>query len=173
LETTNKNLAAIAAVCLLIGGAVGWMGASAEDGCCAGGACDGGSCDSGCCGAEGCAMMGGDGACPCCEDGKCPMMGGMGGMHMMPDGTMMANGDGMAHDMAAMTARLDGKTGDELDRIFLEDMIVHHRGAVDMAKLLEAGTNRPEMKKFAADIIRVQTAEIAQMEAWEKSWFGN
>jgi uncharacterized protein (DUF305 family) len=108
--------------------------------------------------------------------GDSMMMGGMKGMHMMPDGTMMMNDGstgGMAHDMAAMTARLEGKTGDALDRIFLEDMIVHHQGAVDMAGLLAAGTNRAEMKKFAADIIRVQTAEIAQMEAWEKAWFGN
>jgi uncharacterized protein (DUF305 family) len=42
-----------------------------------------------------------------------------------------------------------------------------------MAELLAKGSARPEMQKFAADIIRVQQAEIDQMKAWEKSWFGN
>lgn len=159
----KASLAAVAAVCLIIGVAVGF---AADRG-------PGGSSSS--CGAA-CA----DGTCEGCKDGGCPMMkkmGGMGGMHMMPDGTMMANGGMGGMDMGAMmmdmTARLEGKKGDELDRIFLEDMIVHHQGAVDMAILLRDGTNRAEMKKFAEDIIRVQTAEIAQMEAWEKSWFGN
>jgi uncharacterized protein (DUF305 family) len=85
---------------------------------------------------------------------------------------MGASGD-MGSMMMDMTARLEGKTGDALDKVFLEDMIVHHQGAVDMAKLLAAGSKRAEMQKFAADIIRVQSAEIAQMAAWEKSWFGN
>lgn len=114
------------------------------------------------------------------ERGGCPMMdgdddyGGMMGMRRMPDGSMMANmggGDSMGSMMMDMTARLRGKSGDELDKIFLEDMIVHHQGAVDMAKLLAAGSKRPEMQKFAADIIRVQSGEIEQMKAWEKSWF--
>jgi uncharacterized protein (DUF305 family) len=113
----------------------------------------------------------------------CPMMekkmGGMGGAHMMPDGSMMMNGDmgdmdmDMGSMMMDMTARLEGKKGDALDKIFLEDMIVHHQGAVDMAILLRDGTNRAEMKKFAEDIIRVQSAEIEQMKSWERSWFGN
>lgn len=117
------------------------------------------------------------------DGGGCRMMdgddddvGGMMGMHQMPDGSMMANmggGSDMGSMMMDMTARLEGKSGDALDKIFLEDMVVHHQGAVDMAKLLAAGSKRAEMQKFAADIIRVQSAEIAQMKAWEKSWFGN
>jgi uncharacterized protein (DUF305 family) len=79
----------------------------------------------------------------------------------------------MGSMMMDMTARLEGKKGDALDKIFLEDMIVHHQGAVDMAILLRDGTNRAEMKKFAEDIIRVQSAEIEQMKSWERSWFGN
>jgi uncharacterized protein (DUF305 family) len=129
---------------------------------------DGASCGAGCA----------DGACEGCQDSGCPMkkMGGMMGMHQMPDGSMMMN-DGGSVDMGAMmmdmTARLEGKKGDALDKVFLEDMIVHHQGAVDMAELLAKGSARPEMQKFAADIIRVQQAEIDQMKAWEKSWFGN
>lgn len=119
--------------------------------------------------ATGWVAAGSSDACPMGSSG-----GTMGGMHRMPDGSMMANmgGSGMGAMMMDMTARLEGKTGDALDRVFLEDMIVHHQGAVDMAELLAAGTSRPEMRKFAEDIIRVQSAEIAQMEAWQSAWFG-
>lgn len=56
---------------------------------------------------------------------------------------------------------------------FLQKMIPHHQEAVETAQLLAAGTNRPEMKKFAADIIRVQTAEIEQMQSWLQKWYPN
>lgn len=157
-KKTGNGQAAIALACLAVGIVVGF---AADRGAATSPAASGTACGG--CGA-GCPMM----------EKK---MGGMGGAHMMPDGTMMMNGDMGGMDMGAMmmdmTARLEGKKGDALDKIFLEDMIVHHQGAVDMAVLLRDGTNRAEMKKFAEDIIRVQTAEIAQMEAWEKSWFGN
>lgn len=38
--------------------------------------------------------------------------------------------------MYEMEKMLQGKTGDELDRAFLEAMIPHHQGAIDMAKYL-------------------------------------
>jgi uncharacterized protein (DUF305 family) len=73
--------------------------------------------------------------------------------------------------MMDMTSRMQGKTGSELDKVFLEDMIIHHQGAVDMAKILDAGTQRPELKKMAADIINVQTKEIQMMQGWLKDWY--
>ena len=77
----------------------------------------------------------------------------------------------MEHDMVAMTDRMRGKTGDELDKIFLEDMITHHQGAVEMAQILVKETKRPELQKMGADIIRVQNTEIAQMKQWLDQWF--
>jgi len=56
---------------------------------------------------------------------------------------------------------------------FLTQMIPHHEEAITTAKLLKAGTNRPEMKKFADDIIRAQSAEIQQMQNWLKQWYPN
>ena len=91
--------------------------------------------------------------------------------------TVMEEQDTVAMDhsmhsmMMDMTSRMEGKTGDELDRIFLEDMIVHHQGALDMTELLLEGTQRPELQTLGADIIAAQTAEIAQMEAWLEEWF--
>jgi uncharacterized protein (DUF305 family) len=90
---------------------------------------------------------------------------GVAGTHMMDDSSMHGA-------MESMTSRMHGKTGDELDRIFLEDMIVHHQGAIDMAQMLAAGTKRPELQAMASDIIFAQTGEIASMRVWLKAWFG-
>ena len=95
------------------------------------------------------------------------------GMHMMPDGTMMSNSGSDMHSMMMdMTANMKGKKGAELEKVFLQDMIVHHEGAVDMAKELQKGTKRPELQKMAQDIITVQTKEISMMKGWLDSWFG-
>jgi uncharacterized protein (DUF305 family) len=77
--------------------------------------------------------------------------------------------DPMSMSMADMGAILAGKTGDALDKAFLEGMIPHHQGAVDMAKML-AGSKHPELVKFGADIIAGQGQEIDQMKQWMKDW---
>jgi uncharacterized protein (DUF305 family) len=100
-------------------------------------------------------------------------MNTMRGGHMMPDGSVMGNDRDMNSMMMDMTSRMKGKTGDELDRVFLEDMIVHHQGAIDMAKELQKGTKRPELQKMAEDIIRVQSGEIEMMREWLREWFKN
>ncbi len=71
--------------------------------------------------------------------------------------------------MSDMGKMLEGKTGDALDKAFLEGMIPHHQAAVDMAKYL-AGSNKPELVKLGADIIATQTKEIEQMKTWQKAW---
>ena len=105
------------------------------------------------------------------------MSSGAMGMNMSKgmESDMKMSDESMSMDamMMHMNDNLKGKTGDELDKAFLADMIVHHQGAVDMAKLLEAGTQRPELKKFAQDIITAQSGEIQQMKAWQKMWFPN
>lgn len=94
--------------------------------------------------------------------------------HTMPNGSMMHNSDmmDMSHQMNAMSLSLQGKTGDEFDKDFLAQMIVHHEGAVDMAKLVLSTSKRPELLKLANDIISAQEKEIAQMKEWQKVWFG-
>jgi uncharacterized protein (DUF305 family) len=77
--------------------------------------------------------------------------------------------DPMSMSMADMSQMMVGKTGDALDKAFLEGMIPHHQGAVDMAKML-AGSRHPELVKFGADIIATQQKEIDQMNTWMKAW---
>ena len=90
--------------------------------------------------------------------------------HQMPDGSIMEGGD-MESAMEDMTMMLEGKTGDELEKAFIDGMIVHHEGAVAMARTLLAGTMRPELIKLGNDIIAAQTGEIEMMTQWRTDWF--
>jgi len=78
----------------------------------------------------------------------------------------------MENTMSGMTRNLNGKKGEALEVAFLEGMIVHHEGAVAMARKLKEGTRRPELLKMADDIINVQTSEITTMKGWLNKWFG-
>ena len=95
------------------------------------------------------------------------------GMHMMPNGQLMSNNgsSGMAQMMIDMNVGLIGKNGDEFDKAFLSEMIVHHEGAVQMAQLALKNAKHQEIKDLANAIIIAQTNEIAQMKEWEKSWY--
>ena len=80
----------------------------------------------------------------------------------------------MHHDtsmtMDDMTNMLKGKTGDEFDRAFLEGMIEHHQGAVDMANEAKKNAKHDEIKSMADDIIETQTKEITDMKEWQTTW---
>ncbi|OHA85631.1 MAG: hypothetical protein A2408_01020 [Candidatus Yonathbacteria bacterium RIFOXYC1_FULL_52_10] len=79
----------------------------------------------------------------------------------------------MGGAMDDMMSGLEGKSGAALEEAFLDEMIVHHEGAVEMARELLAGTKRPELVKMANDIISAQTNEIEMMKQWQVEWFGN
>lgn len=94
------------------------------------------------------------------------------GTHMMSNGMMMGdNGMGMGNAMDDMMEGLQGKTGDEFDKAFLSEMIVHHQGAVQMAQAALQRAKHQEIKDMAEAIISAQTSEINQMQAWGKSWY--
>ncbi|MDQ2698088.1 MAG: DUF305 domain-containing protein [Actinomycetota bacterium] len=80
----------------------------------------------------------------------------------MGDADDMHHGDGMmsADDMAA----LEAADGAEASRLYLEQMIVHHEGAIDMAQSeLEDGVN-PDALDLAQAIVDTQSAEIETMQ---------
>ncbi|MFN3267540.1 MAG: DUF305 domain-containing protein [Deinococcales bacterium] len=69
----------------------------------------------------------------------------------------------------AASGGMAGMPMDNPDKNFLEGMIAHHQGAVDMGKLAQKKALKPELKTFAAQVIQVQSAEIRQYQAWLKT----
>jgi uncharacterized protein (DUF305 family) len=95
--------------------------------------------------------------------------------NMMPTTKQSEKSDATKMDhsqmsMDQMTKGLEGLTGDAFDKAFIEMMIAHHQGAVDMAKLIPTGAKHEELKKLGADIITAQTKEIEMMKSWLKAW---
>lgn len=92
--------------------------------------------------------------------------------HRMPDGTMMDDETmSMESMMHSMNSSLEGKTGDDFDKAFLKEMIVHHKGAVSMAEMVLKTSKKAELTKLANDIISAQNKEITMMENWQTTWF--
>ncbi|MDQ3570620.1 MAG: DUF305 domain-containing protein, partial [Actinomycetota bacterium] len=59
---------------------------------------------------------------------------------------------------------LEEAKGVEFDKLFLEDMIEHHKGAITLAEKAEHDGENKEVKKMAAEIKRGQEHEIEEME---------
>lgn len=78
---------------------------------------------------------------------------------------------GMAESMKDMPMdKLEAAKGEEFDRQFIDMMMRHHRGAIEMAQTAQKKAKHPEIKKIAQEIIREQKKENAQMTKWKKDW---
>lgn len=67
-------------------------------------------------------------------------------------------------DYKPMMRPLDDLEGEALDQAFLEDMIMHHMGAIMMARSVEPYIEHTEIETLAAEIVRTQSAEIEAMQ---------
>ena len=77
----------------------------------------------------------------------------------------MDHGSGMGGMMSeADMAALEEAQGAEAAQFYLEQMITHHEGAVEMAQAQLDGGENPEALQLAQQIVDAQEAEIAQME---------
>lgn len=103
-----------------------------------------------------------------CRGMKCGNMEKMMDHSKMNMDMNMSNG--MSMQIGSMTASLEGKTGEEFDKEFLSQMIIHHQGAVDMAKMALENASHQEIKDLATAIIEAQEKEIQQMKDWQTSW---
>lgn len=70
------------------------------------------------------------------------------------------------------TPVLQGRAPDAMDAMFIEEMVPHHQDAIDMAEMALGRSERPEIMQLAEDVIRTQSAEIDQMRAWYREWYG-
>lgn len=86
-----------------------------------------------------------------------PAAGGMAGMqheHGQTPG-MMSN---------AQMQQLTASSGPAFDRMFLQMMITHHQGAIDMSRTELAQGSNPATRQLAQQIITAQQAEIREMQ---------
>lgn len=59
----------------------------------------------------------------------------------------------------------------DYDLQFIDTMIAHHQGAVDMAKLMNGKAENGELKKMGAKMTVSQQKEIDEMRNWRDKWF--
>lgn len=64
-----------------------------------------------------------------------------------------------------------GEHGMPYDAEWLDMMVHHHLGAVEMAREATGKAQRDEVKDLASKIVEDQEAEIARLEEWRKSWY--
>lgn len=67
---------------------------------------------------------------------------------------------------AKMHADMGAAIDPDADIAFMQGMIPHHQGAVDMAKVVLEHGKDPETRALAEAVIKTQTDEIKMMEAW-------
>lgn len=93
-----------------------------------------------------------------------PMMYDAGMGHMMPMSDEMRTNMMMSGDL--------GAADNQFDLRFIDAMIPHHQGAIDMANQALEKSDRPEIKQLAQAIISSQQTEIDQMKQWKQQWYG-
>ena len=84
------------------------------------------------------------------------------------------------HGSLGLSDEAMGMTGDPaalqdarpFDRAFIDMMIGHHQGAIRMARVELARGSYPDAKDLARSVIKVQSAEIRELNGWRREWFG-
>jgi copper transport protein len=67
---------------------------------------------------------------------------------------------------AEMHREMDIPFSGDADIDFVRSMIPHHRAAIDMARIVLRHGKDERIRRLAADVVREQEREIAQMQAW-------
>lgn len=104
------------------------------------------------------------------------LMAGVSGAHA--EDMMKMDHSKMNHTMAAPTdiyadamkkmheGMMSVKPTGDADVDFVQGMIPHHQGAIDMAKVVLEKGKDPEIKKLAEGIVKAQESEIKLMNDW-------
>jgi uncharacterized protein (DUF305 family) len=100
---------------------------------------------------------------------------GSGGGHGQMDHSQMDHGQ-MEHgsmDMGsgAMARQMVIEDGKYSDKAFIDAMVPHHQGAVEMAKVALRNAEHEEIKQISRNVISTQQAEIAELKAIKEHEF--
>jgi uncharacterized protein (DUF305 family) len=71
-----------------------------------------------------------------------------------------------------MMERLASLSGSEFEVAFMEMMIKHHEKAIKEGRHCLDKAYHTELRELCEDIVRTQSAEIAQMQTWLCQWYG-
>ncbi len=85
------------------------------------------------------------------------------------DHSSMADGSMSSGTMAREMVMENGRYS---DRAFIDAMVPHHQGAVDMAEVALENANHEEIRSLAEDIVSAQEAEIEELKAIKQQEFG-
>ena len=100
---------------------------------------------------------------------------------MMKNSNSSMNMNGMDHNSMPMNSNMSmdhssmksspNAASQPYDLQFIDTMTAHHKGAVEMAKMVDGRTQNPDLMKFALQIISDQDKEIEKMKGWREKWF--
>ena len=83
----------------------------------------------------------------------------------MNHGSMDMGSNGMARQMVM-------ENGKYSDKAFIDAMVPHHQGAIEMARVALKNAEHAEIKELSRNIISSQQAEIEELKAIKKEEFG-
>lgn len=80
---------------------------------------------------------------------------------------------GMPESMKGMSGdKLSSLKGEKFDRMFVDMMSQHHKGAIKMAQTAAPKLEHAEVKEFATEVVAMQKKEVAHIAEMKKSWSG-
>ena len=78
----------------------------------------------------------------------------------------------MGMGSVGMAKQMVMKNGKYADEAFIDAMVPHHQGAIEMARVALENAEHEEIKELSRNIISSQQAEIEQLKAIKKEEFG-
>jgi len=103
------------------------------------------------------------------SDGMGSMMDG-GGMGSMMNG----NGKSSMMDEGGMDSMMGSFDKDEpFDLQFIDQMTMHHEGAIMSSEHMISDSKRPELRKLAENIEQSQSEQIERMQGFRKDWYSD
>jgi len=93
------------------------------------------------------------------------------------DETAGTDHSGMGHGSTGSSEEitrqmLEGEDGAYSDERFIDMMVPHHQGAVEMAEVALENAQREEIRQLSRDIVSTQEAEIRELKAIKQEEFG-
>jgi uncharacterized protein (DUF305 family) len=80
----------------------------------------------------------------------------------------MNHGSGSTHEASGMLM----KNGEYSDERFIDAMVPHHQGAIEMAQVALKNAEHPEILALAEDVVSAQETEIEQLKDIKQEQFG-